>query len=81
MKLRVEGPLTGQSRVCEPILRALPDWFGLEASTQAYITQTDLLPTFVAVTEEAPGGVATPPGAFPMIACGNDRAVLIVDDA
>ena len=59
MKVRVEGPLTGQSRVCEPILRALPDWFGLEAATQAYITQTDRLPTFVAVTEEATVGFLT----------------------
>ncbi|MCJ7552112.1 MAG: GNAT family N-acetyltransferase [Anaerolineae bacterium] len=59
MKLRVEGPLTGQSHVCEPILRALPDWFGLEASTQAYIKQTDLLPTFVAVTEESTVGFLT----------------------
>jgi len=59
MKLRVGGPLTGQSRVCEPILRALPDWFGHEAFTQAYMTQTDLLPTFVAVTEEATVGFLT----------------------
>jgi ribosomal protein S18 acetylase RimI-like enzyme len=59
MELRVEGPLTGQSRVCAPILRALPDWFGLEASTQAYVTQTDLLPTFVAVTGEATVGFLT----------------------
>jgi len=59
VKLRVAGPLTGQSNVCEPILRALPDWFGLEASTQAYITQTDRLPTFVAIMDDATVGFLT----------------------
>ena len=59
MKLRVAGPLTGQSNVCEPILRALPDWFGLEASTQACITQTDRLPTFVAIMDDTTVGFLT----------------------
>ncbi len=59
MKLRVEGPLIGQSRACEPILRALPNWFGLEASAQAYITQTDLLPTFIAITDGSTVGFLT----------------------
>ncbi|HEX2907112.1 MAG TPA: GNAT family N-acetyltransferase [Phototrophicaceae bacterium] len=34
--------------MCEPILRSLPDWFGIEAATQQYIQDTDTYPTFIA---------------------------------
>ncbi|MCU0519360.1 MAG: GNAT family N-acetyltransferase [Anaerolineae bacterium] len=53
------GPLTGQRTVCEPILRALPEWFGIEEATQAYAEQTDDLPTFVAAQDERPVGFLT----------------------
>jgi ribosomal protein S18 acetylase RimI-like enzyme len=46
--ITVSGPLTGQSAVAEVILRALPDWFGVEEATLAYIDQADVLPTFIA---------------------------------
>ena len=29
----IEGPLLDQAARCEPILRALPDWFGIETSS------------------------------------------------
>jgi hypothetical protein len=37
MSVSIEGPLLGQSALCEPILRSLPDWFGIEESTAQYI--------------------------------------------
>ena len=46
--ITVKGPLTGQSAVADKILRALPDWFGVEEATLDYIAQADVLPTFVA---------------------------------
>ena len=48
MAVSVLGPLTRQGRVCEPILRSLPDWFGIEEATQHYVEQTETLPTFTA---------------------------------
>jgi GNAT superfamily N-acetyltransferase len=37
-----------RSRLCESILRALPDWFGIEEATAAYIRDVADLPTFAA---------------------------------
>ncbi|MDA0365969.1 MAG: GNAT family N-acetyltransferase [Chloroflexi bacterium] len=48
MTVTVEGPLLGQSAVCEPILGALPQWFGVEASNAQYLRDIDVMPTFVA---------------------------------
>jgi ribosomal protein S18 acetylase RimI-like enzyme len=45
-----------RSRVAEEILRALPEWFGLPAATDAYIRTTARLETLVA------GSVAEPLG-------------------
>ena len=42
------GPHFGQAAACEPILRALPQWFGLEASLVQYVQDIDALPTFLA---------------------------------
>lgn len=44
----IEGPLSDQACVCEPILRALPDWFGMEAGIVQYVKDIDHLPTFIA---------------------------------
>jgi GNAT superfamily N-acetyltransferase len=50
MKLTISGPLTGQSSNCEPILRSLPDWFGIEEAIQYYAARINDLPTFLATT-------------------------------
>jgi len=42
------GPVLGLSAVCEPILRALPDWFGLERAVQQYIHDIEIMPTILA---------------------------------
>jgi GNAT superfamily N-acetyltransferase len=41
----VEEP-ADRSQLCESILRALPDWFGIEEATAAYIRDVVELPTF-----------------------------------
>ena len=40
-----------RSRVCEHVLRDLPDWFGIEEATAAYIAGVAELPTFAAGEE------------------------------
>jgi GNAT superfamily N-acetyltransferase len=35
-----------RSRLCERVLRALPEWFGIEEATAAYIRDVADLPTF-----------------------------------
>ncbi len=47
----VESPAE-RSRLCERVLRDLPDWFGIEEATVAYIRDVAALPTF-AVDDDA----------------------------
>lgn len=49
----VRGPLRGQGAACEAVLRALPDWFGIEESIRQYAKDVDGLPAFVAVEADA----------------------------
>lgn len=44
----ITGPLLDQGATCEAILRALPDWFGVEEAIQEYARAIDSLPTFLA---------------------------------
>jgi ribosomal protein S18 acetylase RimI-like enzyme len=48
MDFKIEGPLYNQSSVCIPILRMLPDWFGIEAAILDYEHEIEHLPTFIA---------------------------------
>ena len=43
----IEGPFLGLSAICTPILRSLPDWFGIEAAIHQYAMEIDQLPTFL----------------------------------
>ena len=55
----IRGPLLGQADVCAPILRALPQWFGIEQATLQYIQDIETLPTLTAwVGERAVGFVS-----------------------
>ena len=54
----VDGPLSGQGKVCELVLRALPQWFGIESATLNYIRSADELPSFVAYLAGEPVGIA-----------------------
>jgi len=48
MSFSIEGPYLGKAAVCEPILRSLPDWFGIEEAIVYYVTGIERLPTFLA---------------------------------
>ena len=66
--MNIEGPLLGQGAVCETILRALPEWFGIEESRAAYIRETDSLPTFVAFVDGRAVGFMAVKHHFPQSA-------------
>jgi len=51
MTLAIHSIRFEQVRVCEQILRALPEWFGIEEALVQYIRDTQLMPTWIA--EEA----------------------------
>lgn len=55
----VDGPVTGAGETCETILRALPNWFGIETAIQAYIADANSQPTFVARINKDPAGFLT----------------------
>ena len=42
------APAPGLSAICDPILRALPAWFGLERAVQQYIHDIEIMPTILA---------------------------------
>lgn len=48
MSFDVDGPYFGKATVCEPILRSLPAWFGIEEAIVHYVGEIDRLPTFLA---------------------------------
>ncbi len=47
---------TGSSQICEEVLRSLPDWFGIEESTVAYIEKSKKIPMVVAYEDDLPVG-------------------------
>jgi GNAT superfamily N-acetyltransferase len=49
--ITIEGPSTGKAAQCEPILCALPDWFGIEEAVENYLKDINALPTFLAVEQ------------------------------
>ncbi len=46
---QIHGPLYAQGARCAALLRALPDWFGIEAAIIHYREAVDTLPTFLAL--------------------------------
>jgi ribosomal protein S18 acetylase RimI-like enzyme len=56
MDFTIEGPFLKQSSVCVPILRTLPDWFGIEAAILDYEREIELLPTFLAHADGSVSG-------------------------
>jgi GNAT superfamily N-acetyltransferase len=45
--ITVQPPTTNCGEVCEPILRALPEWFGIEKSLIQYVKDADSMPTML----------------------------------
>lgn len=52
VQLEIQGPMFHQASRCEPIMRALPDWFGIEEALVQYISEIEHLPTFIACQDE-----------------------------
>jgi ribosomal protein S18 acetylase RimI-like enzyme len=50
MNFSIEGPFLKQSAVCVLILRALPEWFGVEKDILEYEQAIERLPTFLAMS-------------------------------
>ena len=59
MAIIVEGPNLGKSSVCEPILRSLPEWFGMEEANSQYLRDIDVLPTLLALVDGKVAGFLT----------------------
>lgn len=57
--IEVKAAALGLSGVVEPILRALPQWFGIEDATLWYIRAAGANPTFLAVDGELTVGFLT----------------------
>lgn len=55
----IEDPTLGNSEVCVPILRSLPDWFGIEEAIQGYAIDINVLPTLLAKSGEQVLGFLT----------------------
>ncbi|MFN8377028.1 MAG: GNAT family N-acetyltransferase [Anaerolineae bacterium] len=68
MTLHVEGPHLNKGSVCAPILRALPQWFGIEEATRHYIESIDTLPTFLATEDDAAIGFLSVQRHYPQSA-------------
>ncbi len=47
-----------KATICNDILRALPDWFGIEASLVEYVNGVGALPFYAAFDNDAPVGFA-----------------------
>ena len=46
-RFSITGPFFGKGAICEPILRSLPAWFGIEGAIIQYIAEIEHLPTFL----------------------------------
>lgn len=65
MSYTIEGPSLKQAALCEPILRSLPAWFGIEEAILQYLADIDRLPTFLAMNGSQALGFLTVKQHFP----------------
>ena len=54
--VRILPPVPGCSKEVEPILRALPEWFGMEDSLVEYVETAKTMPTILAMDGDQPVG-------------------------
>lgn len=59
MIIEIDGPFLGKAAICEPILRSLPQWFGIETSNRQYIQDINSMPTFIALINGEASGFLT----------------------
>jgi len=65
-----------EGAICERMLRALPEWFGIEEALVAYVKDTRTMETWVALADGAPAGFLTLRGHNPAAAEIQVMAVL-----
>lgn len=49
LEAQIEGPYFDKANICVPIVRALPEWFGIEKAILHYASEINILPTFLAM--------------------------------
>ncbi len=59
MDMVITGPLLYQRAACEPVLRSLPEWFGIEEALVQYLDDLEKLPTFLATAGDRIVGFLT----------------------
>lgn len=57
--IEIVGPQLKQADLCEPILRLLPEWFGIESAIAHYVQEIDRLPTLLAYNQKQAVGFLT----------------------
>ena len=55
----VQTATTNCGKLCEKILRALPDWFGIEESLLQYVKDANIMPTMLAKVDDVVVGFIT----------------------
>ena len=63
--ITIQPPSTNCGIVCEEILRALPDWFGIEESLSQYVKDANVMPTILAKDNDEVVGFLTIKKHFP----------------
>ena len=63
--ISIQPPSINSGIVCEGILRALPDWFGIEESLVQYVKDADVMPTMLAKDNDLVVGFLTIKRHFP----------------
>jgi len=66
--ITVLPPRTGVASLCEPILRSVPEWFGIEDANQHYLDYVNQNPTFLAMKDNTPVGFLAIEQHFPQSA-------------
>ena len=57
--MEVIGPNLNLGSECEPVLRSLPDWFGIESAIVQYVRDIDVMPTFRVLEDGLTAGFLT----------------------
>ena len=63
--ITIEPPTTKCGEVCEKVLRALPEWFGIEESLVQYVKDAETMPTMLVKDGDAAVGFLTIKKHFP----------------
>lgn len=68
MNTTIRAFKAGDEHTCEAILRALPEWFGIESSLVQYVESTTQFPTWLAESSGSASGFITIHRHFPQSA-------------